>query len=125
MNTQSIETDVEAIDEILRQYPWLDMSIVNDDGRDVTIAGSISESNPFDIQIVFVNVQCIAARRDWRTDTSDRVLKEVPDDAEFNRSFHVEQGFRVFELVSEDTESNMRFAAQGVRLVVHRLPPES
>lgn len=125
MNIQSNETNVDAIDEILRRYPWLDMSIIDDNGCDTTVSGSLSESYPSDIRLTFFNVLCIVARRDWRTDTSARIIKEVFGDSEFNRSFHVEQGYRVFELVAEDSPLNMRFVASKVRLDVLRLPPDA
>ena len=76
------------------------------------------------VQLVFLDVQCIASRSDWRTDTSRSVFRDVTDDTAFNQKFHIEQGYRVFELVSEDTEANMRFVAKEVRLDVDRMPPE-
>ncbi|MES2569994.1 MAG: hypothetical protein V4710_08055 [Verrucomicrobiota bacterium] len=112
---------LEEIDAVLRSYPWLDMSIVSDDGRNVVIEGSLLESYPFEIRLVLHDVQCVCARRDWHTDTSRQVLCEVVD-PRFNQAYRIETGFRIFELTAEDVSSTMRFVARRIHIEVHREP---
>ncbi len=115
-----IKAPVE-IDAALRRYPWMDMSLAGDDGRDFVVEGSLSESYPCEIRIVFRNVNCVSSRRSWKTDTSRAVFSEVVD-PEFNRAFHVEVGYKTFELAAEDVPTNMRFVAELVELEIYREP---
>jgi len=68
----------------------------------VTVQGSISESYPFEVQLMFGEAQCVASRRDWKTDTSRPVCREVFD-RDLNPFYHIEAGYRTFELSAEDT----------------------
>ena len=118
---RSVE-NVQGIDRELRRYPWLDMTIAEDTGHDLIVWGSLSESYPFDVRIVFCGLQCVLARRDWKTDTSQTVFRELTD-REFNLKYSIEIGQRTFELLAEGVSTPMRFSAKSVRLEVHREPP--
>src|SRR5262245_21019299 len=63
--------DVADIDSVLREYPWLDMSISEDNGVDLALEDSLSESYPFEVHLVLQDVLVVAARRCWHTNTSD------------------------------------------------------
>jgi hypothetical protein len=104
-----------AIDQALRQYPWLDLSIVEDDGQNLVIQGSLSETYPCQVRLIFEDVQCINARRSWRTNTAEQVFREIVD-VNFNQVYGIEIGYRTFEFIAEDLPVTMRFVAKHVRL---------
>jgi len=115
----------EAIDPVLRAYPWLDCE------PDALVAGTLTVSGgvdlhgpPPDLHLQFEGVEHLHAPSDWKTDTTQPVLVRLPEDeaATLRRGLGLNPAVQVFEMRCEDRTGRCRIAARSVRLTQTRTP---
>ena len=113
----TIIDDIELIDQTIRTFPWLDMSLYNYEPDVLEIIGSMSESYPYDIKLRFVDVLYLNLRREWHTNTKEVVISEI-NDKQLNISKTIEIGYRTFKIIAEDIHEPFYIVAKRVELEI-------
>lgn len=117
-----LASQVDAVDAAIRRFPWLDLELESSSRWVASVLGYIDPSADPDLRITFRDIAALALPTEWKTDTKNRVFREVLDAPafEFNKRYGVERGYVLFEFIPEDMECACIIAAKSVELELLR-----
>ncbi len=115
--TLMIKNIVSEIDQIIRKNEWFDFHVLQYDGHNMIIGGSIDLTYHHNLELIFEDVFYVSAYfNGWHTDT-DKTVIEIPDDNlnnDLNIKFDIEQGYQLFIIHTEDYNNDIYIAAKGL-----------
>lgn len=117
-----------AIDEVLRTYPWLDCELHMLRRRVLAVLGGVALARGDfiapDVVLYFYDLFFVSAPRRWTSDTDRNVFKAHGDTQPAGAPFRTDIGYSLFEFHPEDLGTSCWIAARSVRMVQVRLPEE-
>lgn len=107
---------IEAINQIAKKQLWLDFEIMQYVGKCITLMASIDTSDKHDLEIDFNEVFLIKGPVSWTMDSEKPAVEIVKGDEmiQINRQYQIEQGFTLFKLNIEDSNSCCYFSAKSI-----------
>jgi hypothetical protein len=114
LESKNLQTSKE-IDKIIRQQLWYDFHIINYDGNDLTVVGSIDLSYFHTLEIIFKNVFFVHGfLQGWHSDTSKTVFETPENPQELNLKYEIEQGHQLFIFKTEYYKNDVIIAAKSI-----------
>lgn len=127
MPTSNLVQRVRNIDEQLRKYPWIDFEVWEYAGSDLKVVGCLDTSDPYDVELRFVDVSFVSIPMEWKTNTSDVVISVATGEIErqLNLRFQNEVEHVCYLLKPEGFQEDFYcvVGAKWVELTCARLPP--
>ena len=117
----SIEDEVRRVNEYIQRRPWFDFEVDSLTARNLSVTGTIDESFPQEIEVLFEHVIAFSGPSTWQTDTSHRSLSILSGARayELNLRYQVEQGFQLFQFRAEHHPEDgwPVIAAEGLKMI--------
>ncbi len=103
----ALEKTVEALNDCIKGFLWMDFEIVECHSNKLVVIGSIDPSDSHDVEIEFGDIAFVSSPMSWQTDTSKVVVTLVTGEraSELNQRFGVEAGYHVLRFSPEDRPS--------------------
>lgn len=124
MATEQTETDVDAIDTMIRTFPWLDCEVMRCSTSELVIVGSLDLLAGHELTVTFDDVSFLEAPLSWKSDTSQRVFSLLTGEEarHYNIRYDVTVGQQVYRFLCEYEDAPVTLAARAVR-ATRRIKP--